>query len=131
MFFCCRKSGQISCFIHDLVSIEPTVSTVFLLGRKAYRKVLIYLDLSNVQCSGPVQRTRHDSSERVQTQTMGCTFTCHELSLCPNLEHIFCLSQFYCVLCQLFDNSGNKIDTILEIFEGLDHTRSQGALCQL
>ncbi len=28
------------------------------------------------------------------------SFTCHKLSLLPNLEHIFCLSQFNCVLCQ-------------------------------
>ena len=68
-FFCRRKSGQISYFIHDLVSIELTVSTVFLLGRKAYRKVLIYLDLSNVQRSGPVQRTGHDSRAILATES--------------------------------------------------------------
>ena len=33
--------------------------------------------------------TGSEGSERVQTQTMGRTFTCHELSLCPNPNTFF------------------------------------------
>ena len=45
--------------------------------------------------------TGSEGSEKVRTRTMGRTFTRHELSLRPNPERThFCLSQFYCVLCQ-------------------------------